>query len=300
MTAGRSLELFFIDGQPDGLLSAESFNWTGHVLQIPRTRLKDAISRPEASFTGVYLLLGENEEGPIAYIGESEDLAARLKSHAVEKEWWDRAILITTSANNLHKAHVKYLESRLVQLAREAKETPLENGNTPPRSSLSEAAATNMEVFIENLMVVLPAIRVDLFVNRSRPITRHAEDHVRAKGTEFELSYPNFGISARALLSEGEFIVSSGSTARDSWVGKASWDSGYRKLRDKLVESKIIRIADGIGEFIENYAFSSPSAAAAVILGRSANGRQEWRVQGSLERYADWEDAQLERVKISE
>jgi len=300
MTTGRSLELFFIDGQPDGLLTAELFNWTGHVLQVPRTRLKEAISRPEASFTGVYLLLGENERGPIAYIGESEDLAARLKSHAVEKEWWDRAILITTGANNLHKAHVKYLESRLVQIAREAKDTPLENGNTPPRSSLSEAAATNMEVFIENLMVVLPAIRVDLFVNRSRPAEKRPETNTDDKVTPFELSYPNFGITALATLMEGEFIVAAGSTARDTWVGKASWDSGYRKLRDKLIEAGTIRVSNGIGEFTENYAFSSPSAAAAVILGRSANGRQEWRVHGGSARYADWEDAQLEKVKTPE
>ena len=36
-TTGRSLELFFIDGKPDGMQTAEVFNWTGHVLMTPRT-----------------------------------------------------------------------------------------------------------------------------------------------------------------------------------------------------------------------------------------------------------------------
>lgn len=29
---GQSLELYFIDGAPDGMLTAKIFNWTGHVL----------------------------------------------------------------------------------------------------------------------------------------------------------------------------------------------------------------------------------------------------------------------------
>lgn len=57
--AGRSLELYFIDGKPDGLLTAEVFNWTGHILMAPRTQLANALKRPEARRTGVYILLGD-------------------------------------------------------------------------------------------------------------------------------------------------------------------------------------------------------------------------------------------------
>ncbi len=46
---GRSLELFFIDGRPDGMLTAEVFNWTGHVLRLPRSHAKQALSRREAN-----------------------------------------------------------------------------------------------------------------------------------------------------------------------------------------------------------------------------------------------------------
>lgn len=32
MTQGRSIRLFLVDGTPNGLLTAEIMNWTGHVL----------------------------------------------------------------------------------------------------------------------------------------------------------------------------------------------------------------------------------------------------------------------------
>lgn len=69
----KSLELFFIDGSPDGMLTAEVFGWTGHILVTPRTRLPDALKRPASTYTGAYILLGESDDGPLAYIGEGEN-----------------------------------------------------------------------------------------------------------------------------------------------------------------------------------------------------------------------------------
>jgi len=66
---GRSLELFFIDGKPDGMLTAQvPFQWTGHVLMTRRSQIKEALDRKETSRTGVYILLGEDDDGPRAYV----------------------------------------------------------------------------------------------------------------------------------------------------------------------------------------------------------------------------------------
>jgi hypothetical protein len=35
--------------------------------------------------------------------------------------------------------------------------------------------------------------------------------------------------------------------------------------------------AGGLYQFTQDYSFSAPSTAAAVVLGRSANGRIEWK-----------------------
>ena len=110
-TKGRSLELFYIDGHPDGMITAELFNWTGHVFVTPRTRLTEALKREEAGYAGVYLLPGEKEGEDFAYIREAEDLGVRLKQHpaASDKDWWETAALLSASANRLTKAPVKYL-----------------------------------------------------------------------------------------------------------------------------------------------------------------------------------------------
>ena len=78
-------------------------------------------------------------------------------------------ILITDSDDQLNKAHVKYLESRLIEIAMDVSKVRLENGNCPPRSSLTEAAKCNMEGFLSNILLVLPTLRIDCFTDDKRP-----------------------------------------------------------------------------------------------------------------------------------
>ena len=295
MGKGQSLELYFIDGKPDGMLTAEVFNWTGHVLKIPRTRIADALKRPEAEYTGVYILLGDAEGQPQAYIGEAEELKTRIRGHVAKKDWWETAVLITSAANNLHKAHVKYLESRLVELALEAKRVPLENGNAPTRSSLSESGVSNMEGFLETLMMVLPAIQVDLFVNKSQRKYVVQEGTSELETPVFEMRIKRNNILATAELRDGEIVVIPNSQVRQTWVGNASIGSSYHKLRETLIASGVLEVNETKSIFKEEYAFSSPSAAATVITGRPANGRTKWKLKGTNKTYADWEAEQLEK-----
>jgi hypothetical protein len=289
----RSLELFFIDGLPDGMLTAEVFNWTGHVLRFPRTKFREALRRPEAQHTGVYVLIGEQDGSPLAYIGEAENIAERMRGHIANKDWWDSAVCISTTGDLLHKAHVKYLESRLVEIARQIGSMPLENGNTPTRSSLSEAAQANMESFLETLGIVLPAIRVDMFLNKARSAPKASDivtsptDHSEEK---FILQTPKHDLYAEAILRDGEWIVQKGSLARRiSRDGKTN----YTELRDELFANGTLEIKDNTAVFIKDYAFSSPSAAAAVINGFSTNGRVAWKHSISKQTYKDWEKAQI-------
>ncbi|WP_411890456.1 GIY-YIG nuclease family protein [Yoonia sp. SDW83-1] len=295
ISQGRSLELFFVDGRPDGMLTAEVFNWTGHVLRTPRTQLKEALAREEAGFTGVYLLFGERDGDARLYIGEAEDMRLRLKDHAVKKDWWEFAVLITSAANNLHKAHVKYLESRLVEIATEVGNIQLDNGNIPPRSSLNEAAQANMESYIDTLMIVLPAIRIDAFLSKKRSV-KSIEFATTDDGeaTRFTFKMPRHDVEAYAVLRQGELIVEAGSRVRPAWVGDRKHNAHYYRLHDELVAKKIIRPDGSGGVMVEDYAFSSPSAAAAVVAGRSANGRTSWTVIDNGMTYAEWEERNLE------
>jgi uncharacterized protein DUF4357 len=293
MTGGRALELFFVDGKPDGMLTAEVFNWTGHVLRIPRTRLAEGLRRSEASQTGIYLLIGADDEGPLAYIGEAEDVARRLIQHARQKDWWDLAVIITTTGDALNKAHVKYLESRLVETAMQAGAMRLENGNAPPRASLNEAALSNMEGFLEILHMVLPAIRVDLFRTGRRAVRAATRaEALPEDGVAFILTLPRYGIEATAFLVSGEMIVQAGSMVRSEWIGTNRSNASYRTLYEDLLSRGVIAVSGGAATMVEDYAFSSPSAAAAVISGRAANGRTKWK-RPDGQTYADWEAAQI-------
>lgn len=299
---GRSLELYYIDGRPDGMLTAEMFNWTGHVLMAPRTQIAAALKRPEASYAGVYLLIGEQEGEPRAYVGEGEDISARIRAHDTAKDWWSSAVLVTTAGNKLNKAHVRYLEARLIAEARAIGRVPLENGTNPPRPSLSEADVAKMEAFLENLLIVLPAVRVDMFIQRARPAAGLVAPAAGLAPPPlapvpppicFTLETPKFGIKARAVLAEGEFVVQAGSLARASWIGQNGQVASYAPLHAELVTAGILAPQGGLRVFTQNYAFKSPSAAAAVINGRSTSGPQHWRLEGEDITYKEWEARQL-------
>lgn len=297
MADGRSLELYFIEGKPDGMLTAEVFNWTGHVLMTPRTRISAALSRKEARFTGVYLLLGELDGNPRAYIGEGEDISERIRNHDTKKDWWTSAVLVTSAANNLNKAHVKYLESRLVEEARAVGRVALDNGNTPPRPGLSEAAQSNMESFLSYLLMVLPALRIDMFIKKTRPaVHADAGEASESDTPRFRLVNKKHGLTATAVLKDGEFIVETGSLARLRWEGATTKQTGYALLHDELRRTGVLKDNAEHCVFAQNYAFSSPSAAAAVVLGRPANGTLEWRPVDGGGTYKDWEAAQLTRI----
>lgn len=297
---GRSLELYYIDGRPDGMVTAELFNWSGHVLMFPRTQLSAALARSEASYAGVYLLLGDQNGEPFAYIGEGEDIGARIRQHDVRKEWWTSAVLVTASANKLNKAHVRYLEARLIAHAKAIGHTPLDNLTAPVLPILSEADIAKMEAFLENLLIVLPAVRVDMFIERVRPARREAETVVttgaqvaeaRPHFIRFVLETPKHGVRAHASMIEGEFVVEAGSLCRREWAGIDHHT--YAPLYNELRRSGVLAERGDHCIFTQNYAFRSPSAAAAVVNGRISNGQVEWRTAEGGLTYKDWEARQV-------
>ena len=288
---GRSLELYFIDGRPDGMLTAEVFNWTGHILMAPRTQIGTALGRKEARYAGTYLLLGERDGQPAAYIGEGDDISQRIRTHDINKDWWTSVVLITSSANNLHKAHAQYLEARLIEVARSVARVSLDNANSPARPTLPEAAQANMEGFLDYLFMVLPALRIDMFLANTRP--NPGSEGTGPHGPIFKMAYPKHGIAATAVLKDGEFIVQAGSTARSVWFHEATKTSGYAQLHAELIGSGVLAPNGTTHIFTKNYAFKSASAAASVVNARYSNGPTDWRLDATGQSYREWEASQL-------
>lgn len=298
MSAGKSVRLFLAEGTPGGLLTAEIMNWTGHVVAAPRSDLAALLKRPEATRTGIYLLLGDDPDslgGQMAYIGEGDDVSKRLYQHARSedqngKDFWDRAIVLTSKDTNLTKAHARYLESRFLTLALKAGRSRLTNGTMPPPIVLPEADVSDMEYFIEQAKIVLPVLGVNIFRSQEMAVISKPETvNQKLNSPVFEMTLKKHGIAATAQEVDGEFTVLEGSVARLKWSGSVG--HSYTSLRAKLEhDGTLVQCPDGASmQFTRNHVFASPSAAAAVVAGRSANGRTEWLVEGTRTTYGQWE-----------
>ena len=149
-----------------------------------------------------------------------------------------------------------------------------------------------MEYFLDQLLLVLPAVRVDLFnkQTRSREITKEKESELPS----FELFLKKEKINATAVLNNGEFVVQAGSLARKEWIGDRTKKTSYWQLHDKLVEKGILVLEGSHRKFSESYAFPSTSAAGAVVNGRSTAGPIAWKVIGTKQTYKEWETQRLE------
>jgi hypothetical protein len=288
----RSLRLFLADGVPDGVIVAEIGNWVGKALTAPRTRLLDLLRRPECAQTGIYVLLGPDPEragGTIGYIGEADDVAARLRFHmrSGDKDFFERAAVIVASDNNLTKGHVRYLEGQLIRATLDAGSVSLANTREPDFRRLPEADRADMDYFLDQLRIVLPVLSFDLFRKSAAEVTVVTAP----SGDSPRFAFSPAGGSALAVEGAEGFVVLAGSTARKGETG--TFPAGYRALRDELLrEGRLIDDGEQY-RFVRDVPFTSPSAAAAIVAGRSATGPGEWKLEGSGTSYRDWKAAEL-------
>lgn len=204
------------------------------------------------------------------YVGEGDPIRPRLESHYAQKDFWTRAIgFTTTTAGQLNKAHVQFLESRLVALARAAKRMPLDNANQPAEPSLSEADRADMEVFLGHMLGMLPVLGVHAFEQAPKAPAAKAGPVLTCKGK---------GVQATGYEASQGFVVRAGSQAvADTVPSMAQHVRGMFDLRQELISNGVLAMQGGLYQFTQDYSFSAPSTAAAVVLGRSANGRVEWK-----------------------
>lgn len=121
---------------------------------------------------------------PAVVVGEGDVVRPRLDQQAKQKDFWTHAVVFTSKDQNLNKAHVQYLEARLVALAAEAKRAELENGNAPQLPALSEADAADAEEFLADLLLCLPVVGVNLFERSKVGAPKSRELILKAKGIE--------------------------------------------------------------------------------------------------------------------
>ncbi len=159
MTRGHSIRIFLADGTVTGIRHAEVVNWTGQAVACPSNRVGDLKEWEESQRPGVYLLFGADEATGRAagYIGEAEHVLDRMQDHLANKDFWNEIILFTNKDQNLTKAHVRYLESRLVDAAKLSKRYVVLNSTTPTAALLPRGDRDAMEDFLDQARAVVLA-----------------------------------------------------------------------------------------------------------------------------------------------
>jgi hypothetical protein len=303
MTFGKSVRLFLVDGSPTGLLTAEIMNWTGHILTAPRVRLAEALKRSEAGRTGVYFLSGDDPSDSsklLVYIGEGDRVAERIKSHDKDqaKDFWTHLHVITSKDANLTKAHVRYLESRLVELAKSAGRANVANGTQPASKQLPESDVADMEFFLSQLQLALPLVGLDV-IRPKLQIAPAADGSITAKAIELRLVNKKHGVEAKGIFADGDFVVLEGSKAvvKDDFSQNSS-----AIVRKKLIDEGVLTL-DPNGSFytfIKDAYFTSPSVAASVIMNSNRNGRVEWRLIETGQTLKDWQSSLLDELPLTD
>lgn len=261
-----------MDADPEGRMICELSNWTGKAYRIPRGKVKDCADRPELKSTAVYILFGRPDSSSgksRAYIGEAENVYSRLVQHVSEKEFWNEAVVFISKDENLNKAHIKYLESRLHELATKAGRFQIENNNAPTKSSISESDQAEMEEFIEYIRMLINTMNFRVF----EPLIKE-ESGEKTKTEELVLKGAR-GAAGRGKRTTDGFVVFKGSEMAVTTV--PSFPRGFDTLREELVNGESVIEEQEKLILTEDILFGSPSAAAAVIMGRSANGLLEWK-----------------------
>lgn len=267
--SSATIKLFLVHGDPKRLRTAEISNWTGKAVAGPRSEMDGVLAREEVVSPGVYFLNGIDPDTgrPAVYIGEAESVRDRLKSH-LAKDFWNHVTFFISKDENLTKAHIRYLEGRLIAQARAAGRAVVTNGQASG-SKLPESDREDMEIFLQRVLQLLPVLGLDAFL----PVSVTPEGKSEKQLLTCEIK----GLTASGRLTPAGLVVLEGSQAVLKERASAKNYPYVLATRKKLIEEGTLSENGDHFLFTQDVEFSSPSAAATVVHGGSANGLISWK-----------------------
>lgn len=269
--ASATIKLFLVHGDAKRLRTAELSNWTGKAVAGPRSELDSVLGRDEAAKSGVYFLSGtESESGKAGvYVGEAESIRDRLRGH-LDKDWWNHVVFFVSKDENLTKAHIRYLEGRLIEQARSAGRAVVMNGQASG-ARLPESDREDMEIFLERVHQLMPVLGADALL----PIGSMPAASAQEQTLICEIK----GLKATGHPIPMGFVVFKGSQAVLKERASAHQYPYTLVARMKLIEDGTLVKRGEHYVFTRDVEFSSPSAAATVVHGGSANGLLAWKTR---------------------
>ena len=267
MTRPQTIQIFLPSGDPQGIRIAEITTRIVRVIEVPRSLVAEFLKMPEAQQVGVYYLVGpaEEGEGDVLYVGQSGNVGMRLVQHNQDenKDFWNRALVAVSLTNNLTQTHALFLEWLGIRDAKAAGRYALDNGNAGARPHTPAPLEADCQEIQDTVRVLLATL--------GYPVFEAIGQSAAQKSTETFFCRRN-GADGRGIYTTEGFVVLRGSTGPGDSVS-----APIARTRERLMESGVLELNEGRVVVKRDYAFGSPSGAAAALLGRNANGWVEWK-----------------------
>ena len=280
----KNINIFLMDGEVIGKIKCTLSNWTGVIYKIPRIQLGDLKSRDEMKQSGIYFLFGrdEDKQKDVTYIGQAttrkngEGVLLRIQEHTrdTHADYFNDVIILTTQNNSFGPTEISYLENKFTQLAKEAGRYIVKNGNDPNPGNVTEEKESELDEIVENTLMIIGTLGYRVFIPMTKKVSQDLTDnHSTYLYLKRKTKKSNKVIEATYERTTEGFVVLEGSQVeiKDSPYLPAS----LKEMRQNLIASRIIQ--DGVLK--EKQLFSSPSYAAAFLLGMQTNGRTDWKDQ---------------------
>lgn len=280
----KNINMFLMDGEVTGKIKCTLSNWTGVIYKIPRIQLVDLKSRDEMKQSGIYFLFGrdEDKQKDMIYIGQAttrkngEGVLLRIQEHTrdTHADYFNDVIILTTQNNSFGPTEISYLENKFTQLAKEAGRYIVKNGNDPNPGNVTEEKESELVEIIENTLIIIGTLGYRVFVPMTKKVSQDLTDnHSTYLYLKRKTKKSNKVIEATCERTTEGFVVLEGSQVEI--MDSPSLPASLKEIRQNLIASQVIQ--DGV--LTEKQLFSSPSYAAAFLLGMQTNGRTDWKNQ---------------------
>ena len=278
----KNINMFLMDGEVTGKIKCTLSNWTGVIYKIPRIQLGDLKSRDEMKQSGIYFLFGrdEDKQKDVTYIGQAttrkngEGVLLRIQEHTrdTHADYFNDVIILTTQNNSFGPTEISYLENKFTQLAKEAGRYIVKNSNDPNPGNVTEEKESELDEIVENTLMIIGTLGYRVFVPMTKEVSQDLTDnHSTYLYLKRKTKKSNKVIEATCERTTEGFVVLEGSQVEV--MDSPNLPASLKEMRQNLIASQVIQ--DGVLK--EKQLFSSPSYAAAFLLGMQTNGRTDWK-----------------------
>jgi len=310
----HALTLLLFDGHIDGIVKCTSSGfWQGIAYKIPRNDLKpdgrlgrlknnrDKSNKEmseiieDLSQIGIYFLLGEDERegvgGEVVYIGQAdkrkngEGILTRLHEHDADdkKDYWVSDAIVITRTHKEFDLDLKYLENRFCEMARDARQYKVKNGNDPNSGVPIKPMKFSMDTFICGTEEVLRVLECKVLKPKPYRVTSSiVEQNKTSNNNEIHLKGKSGKIEAKCVRKQrdgGKFSFEVNKGSRISLDLNRSCQDKIKSFRyDAIYVDKIVeKVNEDYGILQENVIFDSAYQAACFVTGSNVNGKDFWK-----------------------